>query len=142
MIELQIDNILILEDDQFTAIESEQLIAAKLFSKIREKLIIDHFINFNEELIIRQSKNSLLLSQQRQCSNPRLIKLKKSLDLINARDQIKKSMTSKNQYVAQRARDAYISSVCQLKTAFDLFFAVQSINSIEVNAKLLNNYLD
>ena len=86
VVELQIDNILILENDQFAAIENEQLITTKLLSKIRKKLIIVHFINFNEELIIQQSNNNLLLFQQRQCSNLRLIKLKKSLDLIDARD--------------------------------------------------------
>ena len=95
VIELQTDDTLILEDDQFAAIESEQLIAVKLLSKIRKKLIIDHSINFNERLIIRLS-DSILFIQKRQCSNLCLIKLKKSLDLVNARDQIRKSMTLKD----------------------------------------------
>ena len=37
IVELQTNNILILKNDQFAAIENKQLIAAKLLSKIREK---------------------------------------------------------------------------------------------------------
>ena len=43
-----------------------------------------------------------------------------------------------DQYVAQRARGAYILTVCQPEAAFDLSFAAQVTNPQEENIKLLN----
>jgi hypothetical protein len=47
----------------------------------------------------------------------------------------------KEQYIAQRARGAYIASVCQPEASFDLSFAAQVTNPTEEDAKTLNKRL-
>ncbi len=50
-------------------------------------------------------------------------------------------MTSKDQYVAQRARSAYIATMTQSEVSFDLSLIVQITNSKEEDAKELNKRL-
>jgi hypothetical protein len=50
-------------------------------------------------------------------------------------------MTSKDQYVAQRARSAYIIIMTQSEISFDLSLIAQIINSKEEDAKKLNKCL-
>ncbi len=50
-------------------------------------------------------------------------------------------MTSKDQYVAQRASDTYIVTMTQSEVSFDLFLTAQVINSKEEDAKRLNRRL-
>jgi hypothetical protein len=64
-----------------------------------------------------------------------------SVDLIDSRNQIKKMITSKDQYVIQRARGAYIVIMTQSKVAFDLSLAAQVTNLKEEDAKRLNKRL-
>jgi hypothetical protein len=45
------------------------------------------------------------------------------------------------QYLEQRARDAYLASVCQSKAAFDLLAAAQASNPIPEDAAALNKRL-
>lgn len=67
--------------------------------------------------------------------------LKKPIDLVSSRGQIRKAVTPKDQYVAQRTRGAYIATVSQPEAAFDLSFAAQVINPKEEDAKTLNKRL-
>jgi hypothetical protein len=67
-----------------------------------------------------------------------LINISASIDLIDSRDQIRKMMTSKDQYVVQRARSAYIATMTQSKAAFDLSLAAQITNFKKKDAKRLN----
>jgi hypothetical protein len=83
----------------------------------------------------------LFLNQSKQFDHLRLIIISKSVDLIESRDQIRKSVISKDQYVAQRARHAYIAIMTQLEIFFDLFVAAQVINLKEKDAKRLNQRL-
>jgi hypothetical protein len=55
-------------------------------------------------------------------SELRLVALK-SISLTSSRGEVRQAVTTKDQYVAQRARGAYIATVCQPKAAFDLSFA-------------------
>ncbi len=64
-----------------------------------------------------------------------------SIDLISSRDQIRKMMTWKDQYVTQRARGAYIATMTQSEVNFDFFLTVQVINFKEEDAKRLNKRL-
>ncbi len=64
-----------------------------------------------------------------------------SIDLISSRDQIRKSMIFKNQYVTQRVRDAYIAILSQSEASFDLSVVAQIINSKEKDVKRLNKRL-
>ncbi len=50
-------------------------------------------------------------------------------------------ITLKDQYIAQRARDAYIATISQFEASFDLSFAAQTINLKEEDAKRLNQRL-
>jgi hypothetical protein len=142
VVDLQIDDTLILADDEFVALEENELARAHLTFKKREKLNLIISIKFNNELIIlTNDDNFLLLTQSKQFNQIRLIDVKTSIDLTSSSDEIRKMITSKNQYVAQRARKAYIVIVSQFETSFDFFFDAQVINSKEKDAKRLNQRL-
>jgi hypothetical protein len=85
-----------LRDDLFAELEESE----------RKMLLIFTLIKFNDEIIslIEASKNknsySLSLTQSKQFDQIRLINISTSIDLIDLRDQIRKMMTSKDQYVA------------------------------------------
>ena len=138
---LQTHDSLILGDDVFTSEEENQLKKAKLMVKEREKLTKASPIKFNGGYISQEKDGSLYLNQERQCKNLRLIILKKSIDLVSARGMVRKSVTPKDQYVAQRARGAYVATVSQPEAAFDLSFAAQAVNPKEDDAKMLNKRL-
>ena len=55
---------------------------------------------------------------------------------------VTRTLTHKDQYIAQRAGGAYIASVCQPEASFDLSYAAQVINLGEDDAKALNERLD
>jgi hypothetical protein len=59
-------------------------------------------------------------------------------DLTDSRGQVRKSASPKDQYIAQRARGAYIATVCQPEAAYDLSFAAQIVNPKETDIKNLN----
>jgi len=83
---------------------------------------------------------SITLTQARQCENLSIINLKPTSS-TNARGVSRGLLTPKDQYIAQRARGAYITSVCQPEASFDLSFAAQVINPDENDAKSLNKRL-
>ncbi len=97
-------------------------------------------IKFNDEVIILNDKK-LVLSQSKQFDCFRLIIISKSIDLTESRRQIRKSITSKNQYVAQRARNVYIAIMTQLEVSFDFSIAAQIINLKEKDVKRWNQRL-
>ncbi len=144
LIEMQTNDTLMLRDDRFAELEENELKKAKLMFKKREILITLISIKFNDEMInLITSKNDYILSftQFSQFDQIRLINISVSIDLISSRDQIKKMMTSKDQYVAQRAKDAYIITMTQSKVSFDLSLIAQITNSKEEDAKRLNRRL-
>jgi len=67
-----------------------------------------------------------------------LINIKETVIITSSRGTIRTALTPKDQYIAQRARGAYIASVCQPEASFDLSYAAQVINPDEKDAKLLN----
>ncbi len=150
---MQTDDTLMLKDDRFAELEESELKKAKLMFKKRKMLIIFTLIKFNEEMISinliegtnidKDKKNSynLSLTQSNQFDQIRLINISTSIDLIDSRDQIRKMITSKDQYVAQRARSAYIATMTQSEVSFDLSVTVQITNSKEEDAKRLNRRL-
>ncbi len=139
---MQTDDILMLKNDQFAELKENELKKAKLTSKKRKILITLISIKFNDEIIsIDSSINVLLLNQSKQFDQIRLINISISIDLISSRDQIKKSIISKDQYVTQRARETYIATMSQSEVNFDLSLAVQVTNSKKEDAKRLNKRL-
>jgi hypothetical protein len=65
----------------------------------------------------------------------------KAIDLTSSRGEVHKAVTPKDQYIAQRARGAYITTVCQPEAAFNLSFTAQVINLKEEHTKQLNKQL-
>jgi hypothetical protein len=141
---MQTDDTLMLRDDCFAELEESELKKAKLTFKKRKMLIVFISIKFNDEVInLIINKNDYILSfiQFSQFDQIRLINISISIDLISSRDQIRKMMTSKDQYVAQRVRDAYIVIMTQSKVSFDLSLTAQITNFKEEDAKRLNKRL-
>jgi hypothetical protein len=144
LIEMQTNDTLMLRDDHFAELEESELKKAKLTFKKREMLIVFISIKFDDEminLIINKNDYILSLIQLSQFDQIRLINMTISVDLIDSRKQIRKMITSKDQYVTQRARRAYIVTMTQSKVAFDLSLTVQIINLKEEDAKRLNKRL-
>ncbi len=146
LIEMQTDDILMLRDDRFAELEENELKKAKLLFKKREMLIIVISIKFNDEIIslieiINKNGYRLSLTQLSQFDQIRLINISTSIDLISSRDEIRKSVIPKDQYVTQRARETYIVTMSQSEVSFDLFLAAQITNSKEEDAKRLNKRL-
>lgn len=138
---LQTDDSLILADKIFAAAEEKQLLEAKLSAKDREKLTKTTPIKFNGGYVKQDTTGNIHLNQEKHCKNLSLVVLKTPIDLFSSRGKIRKAVTPKDQYIAQRARGAYIATVCQPEAAFDLSFAAQVINPREEDAKILNKRL-
>jgi hypothetical protein len=59
----------------------------------------------------------------------------------STRGIVRQGLTTKEQYVAQRARGAYVASVCQPEAAYDLSTAAQAIDITEDEVNALNKRL-
>jgi hypothetical protein len=94
---LQTDDTLIACDTSFKKRESDELQKAGFLAKPTQQLTADNDLTFNGAQISR-SADSLTVSQSDQA---------KKIELLNTTD------ISREEYVSQRARGAYISSVCQ-----------------------------
>jgi len=134
---LQTDDTLILGDDKFIDIEQTQLLKAGFPAKEREQLSIENTLKFNGGIIRLSNDGSVTLSQERQCTNLTLIS-GNTTDSTSSRGVTRKALLTKDQYVAQRARGAYIASVCQPEAAYDLSVAAQAIEVTENDVKSLN----
>ena len=83
----------------------------------------------------------IILTQDRHCKALGLIGTG-TVDLTSSRGVIRKAITPKGQYIAQRARGAYIATLCQPEAAYDLSTAAQVTDPTEDNTKQLNKRLD
>jgi hypothetical protein len=137
LVGLQTDDTLILGDSAFVIHEDIQLRKAQFLSKEREKLTESHPLKFNGGNITLEEEGSIVLTQERQCSNLQLVQLE-ATDLVGIRGSIRKAVSAKDQFIAQRARGAYIATVSQPEAAFDLSFAAQVIQPGEDQIKQLN----
>ena len=120
---LQTDNSLIADTTEFMDIESRELHAAGLLAKPSERLTPKQPLEFNGFVITLE--NNIRISQLRQA---------KKIQLLT------KSFT-KEQYVAQRARGAYIATVSQPQAAFALSYAAQITEPTYEDAQYLNRCL-
>ena len=105
--------------------ESRELHVVGLMIKSCERLTPKQPLNFNNFIIILDNKNNIIISQ---------IKQTKKIQLFF------KSFIKK-QYVAQRARKAYIVTVSQSQIAFALLYAAQITEPTYEDAEYLNRYL-
>jgi hypothetical protein len=136
---LQTDDTLFIGDNAFAGMEQEQLEKAGFLAKDRDALTSTSSIKFNGGIIQLEANNTISLSQERQCANLRLIGDSKST--TSTRGTIRSNLTLKDQYIAQRARGAYVASVCQPEASYDLSVAAQSSEHTNDDIKLLNKRL-
>ena len=140
LVGLQTDDTLFLTDQAFAIAEERELKSTNFIVKEHQELTIYTPIKFNGGHINLNSDGSIEFNQVRQCENLKLVNIK-NLDLISSRGNVRKAVTPKDQYVAQHTRGAYIASVYQPESAFDLSFTAQVINPKEDDAKRLNKRL-
>jgi hypothetical protein len=120
---LQTDDTLSVVTADFAQQEEEELQKANFRAKPKTILSQDTPIEFNGgKISLVQDK--IILTQKGQAKNLRTINLEDSDAL--------------QQYVAQRARGAYIASVCQPEAAFDLSIAAQTVEPSHEDIKTLN----
>ncbi|KAI1001416.1 hypothetical protein K3495_g6784 [Podosphaera aphanis] len=138
---LQIDDTLFLANDRFANEEQIKLKEAKFPAKERHKLTEDQPLNFNGCTIsLDADKNILRLTQEHQCNSLTLISEAVTTS-TSSRGAVRSGLTIKDQYVAQRAKGAYIASMCQPEAAFDLPFAAQATNPQKEDVNALNKRL-
>jgi hypothetical protein len=150
LVGLQTDDTLILADDTFAINEHDAIKKAGFLSKDREKLTMSNTLKFNGGNITYKAYNdpsipsttalAISFTQERQCVNIQLVGTY-TKDLKGARGVIRKGVIPKDQYVAQRARGAYIATVSQPEAAFDLSFAAQVIEPGPKDVEQLNKRL-
>ena len=102
---MQTDDTLGLSDENFAALEDEQLKEAKFLAKPRETLSRGTPLLFNG-CVLSVQNDTLLLQQKKQGDKLKVI-------------------TNAQEYVEQRARGAYMATVCQPEASFDLSAAAQ-----------------
>ena len=108
-------------------------------TKEREELTKDNPIKFNRGSIIMKG-NSLALTQEQHCQNLKIVS-SEAENLTSSRGVTRKMISPKEQYIAQRARGAYIATVCQPEAAFDLLLAAQVTDPTEEDVRKLNKRL-
>ncbi|POS82648.1 hypothetical protein EPUL_005760, partial [Erysiphe pulchra] len=97
-------------NEKFAKKEDHKLKESKLIAKEREILTTTHALKFNGSYIhLEIDLQSINLSQEIQCNNLNLIELRPA-DISSTRSKIRKSLSPRDQYVAQRARGAYIAT--------------------------------
>lgn len=124
---MQIDDTLILCDNKFANREDMELQRANIPAKPRESLSCQTPLAFNGCLISLSESGEIILRQKGQANNIKLVVGKE-----NARID----------YRAQRARGAYIASVCQPEACFDLSVAAQHQDPKAQDIEALNKRLN
>ena len=124
IVDLQIDDSLIVDIIEFMNMKSRELHVVDLMIKSCERLTPKQSLNFNN-FIITLDKDNITINQTKQA---------KKIQLLS------KSFT-KEQYVAQRAREAYIVTVSQSQIVFALSYVAQVTEPTYKNAEYLNRCL-
>ena len=148
---MQTDDTLLLATDDFVNKEEKTVKSAKILIKNRSCFISINSIKFNGMKIqlhfsIKDSNffsiNNFYITLFQETHIGKIVLIQKNeISSINNRGVVKKNLTTKNQYVAQRARGAYFASICQLEVFFDLFYAVQSTEYTPDDINQLNKRL-
>ncbi|RAL67679.1 hypothetical protein DID88_008420 [Monilinia fructigena] len=133
---LQTDDTLIIGDKKFVQAEEKELKDAHFMAKDREELTHDHPLKFNGVTLALQ-KDDIYLNQEKQCMNLQLVSTA-SVDIHGTRGKVRKNASTHDQYVAQRARGAYIATMCQPEASFDLSIAAQTTKPEKDDITALN----
>jgi hypothetical protein len=133
---MQTDDTFILVDQSFVIVEKEAIHSAKIMTKTREQLISDNSLKFNGTRIERIGPDgTIYFRQETHIQEIQLIQLTESI-ITSARGKIRVMLIPRDQYIAQRARETYLASICQSEASFDLSHAAQSteVSSDDINA--------
>jgi hypothetical protein len=140
---MQIDDTLILADQSFVVVEKEAVHSAKIMIKTREQLTSINSLKFNDTQIERIGSDGVIhFRQQTHIQSIQLINSTEFTIITSVRDKIRAMLILRDQYIAQRAREAYLASICQSEASFDLFRAAQSIEIISDDIISLNKRLN
>ncbi len=121
IVDMQTNDILILIDLNFAAAKEKAITDAKIMIKSRNNLDSNSSLKFNDTIIERH-ENDVYLRQIFQSDHLQLVQ-DLNIAITSFRDKIRLALISKEQYVTQRARDAYVALICQFETLFDLSLA-------------------
>ncbi len=139
---MQTDDTFILIDQSFAVVEKEAIHSAKIMTKTREQLTFENALKFNDTRIERiDSNDTIYFRQKTHIQDIQLIDSVESTIITSARDQMRIKLIFRDQYIAQRAREVYLTSICQSKTSFDLSHAVQFIEISLDDINTLNKRL-
>jgi hypothetical protein len=125
---MQTNDTFILIDQSFAIAEKEAIHSVKIMIKSREQLISDNSLKFNDTKIERVEDDIIYFRQETYIQDIQLMQSIETI-IINARDKVRIKLITRKQYVTQRAREAYLTSICQSEASFDLSQTAQSIDS-------------
>ncbi len=136
---MQIDDKLILADNNFASTEKNAIKLAKIMIKDRKYLIPVYPLKFNNAKIKLNSNGIVLIKR---CYIREIFLVTDyATDSTSSREITRKKLSPKEKYLAQRARSAYIASMCQQEASSDLFQAVQLIEFLPNDITILNKRL-
>jgi hypothetical protein len=140
---MQTDDTLILADQSFAIVEKEAIHSAKIMIKTREQLTFINLLKFNDTRIERLELNEIDIIYFRQETHIQGIQLIQLIEstITSARDKIRVMLILRDQYIVQRAREAYLTSICQSETSFDLSHVAQSTEITSDDINVLNKRL-
>ncbi len=141
VIDMQTDDTLYETIEAFAKQKDETIKSAKNLTKDRKQLTSNNFLKFNEIRIERLDSNEIIHFRQR--THIQEIQLVQSIDvnIISVREKIRIKLILREQYITQRTRKAYLTSICQSKTFFDLSRAAQLTEIISDDIIALNKRL-
>jgi hypothetical protein len=122
VIGMQTDDTLYETIEAFAKQKNETIKSAKIMIKNRKRLIPDNSLKFNETRIERLENETIYFRQETHIQDIQLIQSIES-SITSARGKVRTNLNLREQYIAQRARDAYLATICQLETTFDLSYA-------------------
>ena len=135
-----------LASEEFAVNEKNAIAKTKFLTKSRSCLTTTKTIKFNElKIELHPSNNEsshayITLRQETHVGEISLIK-RSCISFISTRNVVRENLTTKNQYIAQKTKDAYLTSLCQFEASFDFSHAVQAINISENDVTSLNKKL-
>jgi hypothetical protein len=133
---LQTDDTLFVADVDFAKLEEQKLGRAQFLAKERDILTTTSPLKFNGGLI-KLEPDGVTLTQERQCKNLKPVR-KEPTSTTSSRGATRADLSTREQYIAQRARGAYIATVCQPEAAYALAVAAQSTETTPEDIKALN----
>lgn len=120
---MQTDDTIILGESSFSDLENQEM---TFKAKEKQSLTEDNSVSFNG-CILELNGSKINLLQKEQSRNISLVDIK--------------SVESGKKYVEQRARGAYIASICQPEATFDLSRAAQTTQPTQEDINALNKRL-